>query len=140
MTRSLNGENRHDDGFATAVTRPILPSADFPATVAFYETLGFDVTGQWPDYLIISGPDGIQLHFWHKPDVNRWTNDVACWIGYPSVNAVRRRHAAWSQVRVPPPAQLNEPLEAGHLVEFQLIDLHGNLLRIGAVRETPSVT
>ena len=104
--------------------------------MVFYEPLGFNVLGRWPDYLIISGPDGIELHFWHDPDVDRWTNDVACWIGYPSVNAVQRRHAAWSRAPLPEPAQLNEPNDmTGHLVEFQLIDVHGNLLRLGAVKD-----
>lgn len=59
-----------------AVTRPILPSADLDATAAFYAPLGFDVVGRWPDeYLIITGPDAIELHFWHKVGVDRWTND-----------------------------------------------------------------
>lgn len=119
-----------------AVTRPILPSADLDATAAFYAPLGFDVVGRWPDeYLIITGPDAIELHFWHKVGVDRWTNDVACWIGYPTPDAVRRRHAAWAAAGVAPPA-LTEPGDiSGHLVEFQLIDLDGNLLRLGAPRE-----
>ena len=124
------------DAAPRAVTRPILPSADLGATAAFYAPLGFRVLGAWPrEYLILAGPDDIELHFWHKPDVDRWTNDVACWIGYPDPAAVRARHAAWAAVGVPAPARLNEPDGmAGHLVEFQLIDLHGNLLRLGALK------
>jgi hypothetical protein len=119
-----------------AVTRPILPSGDFDRTVAFFAPLGFEVAGRWEgDYLIVTGPDDIELHFWHKPGVNRWTNDVACWIGYPDVDAVLRRHAAWAAVPIPEPAVLNEPGDmSGHLVEFQLIDVFGNLLRLGAVK------
>lgn len=118
-----------------AVTRPILPSADLDATEAFYAGLGFAASGRWPEYLIVAGPDGIELHFWHNPGVDRWTNDVACWIGYPSVEAVHRRYADWSTRPLSPPAQLNPPDDmAGHLVEFQLIDLFGNLLRVGAVK------
>ena len=123
------------DALTTAVTRPILPSADLDATQAFYRTLGFDQSGRWPDYLIIVGPDEIELHFSHKPDADRWTNDVACWIGYPSVRAVYRRYEDWSVLPLLPPAQLNSPDDrASHLVEFQLIDIHGNLLRLGAVK------
>ncbi len=120
----------------TAVTRPILPSGELDVTIAFYAPLGFEVVGHWPgEYLILTGPDGIELHFWHKPDVERWTNDVACWIGYPDVDAVRQRHAAWAAAPVPEPAVLNEPDDRGeHLVEFQLVDVFGNLLRLGAVK------
>jgi hypothetical protein len=79
----------------TATTRPILPSADLHATTAFYEPLGFSVLGHWPEkYLILTGPDDVELHFWHNPLENRWTNDVACWIGYPTPEEVRSRHEA----------------------------------------------
>lgn len=54
-----------------AVARPILPSADLCATEGFYEVLGVDVPGQWPDYLIMVGPGEIELHFWPKPDATR---------------------------------------------------------------------
>ena len=120
-----------------AVTRPILPSGDLDRTAAFYAPLGFEVVGRWPaEYLILAGPDDIELHFWHKPDVSRWTNDVACWIGYPDVDALRRRHAAWAAVPIAEPATLNEPGDmSGHLIEFQLIDLFGNLLRLGTLKE-----
>jgi catechol 2,3-dioxygenase-like lactoylglutathione lyase family enzyme len=113
-----------------------MPSADLEATARFYEPLGFRVVGRWPqEYLIVEGPDEIELHFWYKHDVDRWTNDVACWIGYPDADAVRRRHDAWAQVPIPEPARLNDVADmAGHLVEFQLIDLHGNLVRVGAPR------
>jgi hypothetical protein len=118
-----------------AVTRPILPSGDFDETLAFYAPLGFSEVGRWPDYLIVTGPDTIELHFWHKPDVDRWTNDVGCWIGYPDVDAVLSRHAAWAAAPIPEPARLNDPGDmSGHLVEFQLIDTFGNLLRLGAVK------
>jgi hypothetical protein len=93
-------------GPSGAVTRPILPSADFNATAAFYGPLGFEVTGRRSDYLILVGPDRIELRFWLKPDVDRWANHVACWIGYPTVSAVRRRHAAWAAALIAAPAQL----------------------------------
>jgi len=121
----------------SAVTRPILPSSDLDGAAAFYAPLGFRVVGLWPgEYLILSGPDDIELHFWHDPSVDRWTNDVACWIGYPDVEAVLRRHAAWAEVPIPEPAVLNAPDDTtGHLVEFQLIDVFGNLLRVGAPKQ-----
>lgn len=117
-----------------AVTRPILPSADLDATVAFYGPLGFVSTGHWPrEYLILAGPDDIELHFWYRPTVDRWTNDVACWIGYRSTAELVARFEAWSSLGVPPLAHLRPPKDDGRLTEFPLIDLHGNLLRLGAL-------
>lgn len=116
-----------------AKTCPILPSADLAATAAFYAPLGFAQQGHWPqEYLILAGPDGIDLHFWHDPGVDRWTNSVGCWVGYPSAEEVRARHAQWAREPVPHPAKLTAPADNGRLVEFALIDLHGNLLRLGA--------
>ena len=122
-----------------ATTRPILPSADLRVTAEFYAGFGFQVLGHWPhEYLILCGPDDIELHFWLDPDVNRWTNDVGCWIGYPYADAVRARHAAWSRVAVPAPGDLKPITSVVHLIEFQLIDVHGNLLRFGAPAEAPA--
>lgn len=118
----------------TAVTRPILPSADLDATAAFYAPLGFAVDGHWErEYLILTGPDGIELHFWFNPGEDRWTNDVACWVGYPTAQQVHDRYRAWSATGVAAPADLRPPRDDGRLVEFQLIDLHGNLVRVGAL-------
>jgi hypothetical protein len=50
---------------------------------------------------------------------------------------VVRRHATWAGVGDPEPAELNDPDDMGeHLVEFQLIDVFGNLLRLGALEGT----
>jgi hypothetical protein len=120
-----------------ATTRPILPSADLAATAACYAPLGFREVGLWPEeYLILAGPHDIELHFWCNPRVNRWTNDVACWVGFDRAADVRRLHAAWSRAQVSAPARLNAPSSMGHLVEFQLIDLFGNLVRVGALAAT----
>ena len=120
-----------------AVTRPILPSADLATTSTFYDRLGFAEIGRWPEeYLIVADDRGIELHFWCNPRVDRWTNDVACWIGFTDEDDVHRLHADWAAVRVSKPAVLNPPTSIGHLTEFQLIDLHGNLLRVGAARSS----
>ncbi|HMO10285.1 MAG TPA: hypothetical protein PKB06_01985 [Actinotalea sp.] len=118
---------------AQATTRPILPSSDLDRTAAFYRPLGFTVVGHWArEYLILVGPDEIELHFWLSESVDRWTNDVACWVGYPSVDDVRARHAAWAVAEVPSPAELRAVGTVGPVIEFQLIDQDGNLLRVGA--------
>lgn len=122
-----------------ARTRPILPSADLAATAAFYRPLGFLETGRWPDeYLILAGPHDIELHFWWNRRVRRRSNDVACWVGFEQAADVRRLHAQWAAASPPPPAVLQPPTAEGHLVEFQLVDLHGNLVRVGAPVGTDS--
>ena len=126
-----------DEGGVRAITRPILPSADLGVTSDFYAPLGFREVGRWPDeYLILRGPHDIELHFWWNPRVDRWTNDVACWVGFERAADVRRLHATWSAASMPTPAKLNPPSAIVHLLEFQLVDLHGNLVRVGA----PAVT
>jgi len=121
------------DGPVRAVTRPILPSADLTVTAGFYARFGFVELGRWPqEYLILTDPHDIELHFWFNPDVTRWTNDVACWIGFDDPADALRLYAEWSSVAIAEPAVLNAPSQDGHLVEFQLIDVHGNLLRVGA--------
>jgi len=115
-----------------AVTRPILPSADLAATSAFYAGLGFVEVGLWPrEYLIVRDEHDIELHFWCQPEVDRWTNDVACWVGFADRAAVHALHDAWAARAVPDPAVLLPVTDKGHLVEFQLLDLHGNLVRVG---------
>lgn len=120
-----------------AVTRPILPSADLLGTAGFYAPFGFELTGHWADeYAVLRGPDSIELHFWYAPNVGRWTNDVSCWIGYPEASGVRARHEQWAAVDMTPPGQLTAPKDDGRLLEFQLIDLYGNLLRLGSPSPT----
>lgn len=117
-----------------ATTIPILPSADFDATAGFYALFGFDEAGRWPnEYLIIrhSGLD-IELHFWPNPHVDRWTNDVSCYIRFGSPSDALACHAAWADVDVPAPATLSAPQVTDYgAAEFALIDVHGNLLRLG---------
>ncbi|PJJ48157.1 hypothetical protein CLV56_4033 [Mumia flava] len=120
-----------------ATTRPILPSSDLERTSVFYADLGFTELGRWAgEYLIVRDDCDIELHFWYDLRVSRWDNDVACWIGFESPDAVRRLHARWSRTDLSQPAQLRAPETSDALVEFQLIDLDGNLLRVGAPRAT----
>lgn len=117
-----------------AVTIPILPSADFSTTTGFWSLLGFAETGRWPaQYLILRHPTlGIELHFWSDDDVDRWSNDVGCYVRFDSPEEASQVHADWRDVPVPEPARLSElQQDPGGSVEFQVIDLHGNLVRLG---------
>lgn len=116
-----------------AETIPILPSADFDLSASFWAGFGFVETGRWQDYLILRHRElAIELHFWLDTHVDRWTNDVACYIRFGSPEEAVARHDEWAEVTVPDPARLTPPrTEPWGGVEFHVIDLHGNLVRLG---------
>lgn len=116
------------------VTIPILPSSSFDATAAFYASLGFREHNRWPgQYLILRRADGIELHFWPKPNVDPKTSDSACYVRFDSPAEARALYDEWAKVELPPGARLHKPVETDYgMVELALVDPDGNLLRIGA--------
>jgi catechol 2,3-dioxygenase-like lactoylglutathione lyase family enzyme len=121
------------------VTIPILPSPDFDATARFYATLGFVERGRWPGYLIAVHRDGLELHFWRDADLDPSTNDVGCFVRFDTVGECRALYDAWDAATALPPAasgaipRLHAPrVEPDGSIEWALIDLHGNLIRLGA--------
>jgi hypothetical protein len=113
------------------VAIPILPSADFDATAGFYAPLGFAERGRWPgEYLILRRTDGTELHFWSKKDLDPARNDAGCYIRFAAAEGARALHESWAAVD--PRPRLHPPRETDYgLLEFALIDPHGNLLRVG---------
>ncbi len=111
---------------------PILPSSDFDATAGFYARLGFVEKGRWPGkYLILRGPEGIELHFWQKGGLRPKANDCACYIRFDTAAEARELHARWARLDLPE-GRLHAPVETEYgLLEFALVDPYGNLLRIG---------
>ena len=110
---------------------PILPSRDFAATWAFYESWGF---AQWYDdghYMLINR-DKVELHFFHHATHRPENSDHGAYIRPTDVDAVSDLLAA-----------LNLPQDAGFprfqpaedkpwgMREATLWDPDGNLLRIG---------
>ncbi|WP_125776481.1 VOC family protein [Antribacter gilvus] len=117
-----------------AITIPILPSADFDVTAEFWSGFGFAEIRRWPgDYLVLRHEGhSVELHFRQDEDVDRSTNDVACYVRFGTPDEARTAHAAWADVVVPAPAVLSEPrAEPWGAVEFHVIDPHGNLVRVG---------
>lgn len=118
----------------TATTIPILPSADFDRTARFWALFDFTEVGRWErEYLILAQAQlVVELHFWHHPGVDRWTNDVACFIRFDRLEEASVCHAGWADLTVPEPAVFNPPAtDPEGAVEFQVIDLDGNLVRFG---------
>jgi catechol 2,3-dioxygenase-like lactoylglutathione lyase family enzyme len=114
-------------------TIPILPSSDFDETVRFYERLGFAEQGRWPnEYLILQrAHDSFELHFWFCDSVDPKGNDVACYARWDTAAEARALHDEWAAVDVEP-GRLHPPTETDYgLLEFALVDAHGNLVRVG---------
>ena len=124
----------------TETAVPILPSRDLSETLAFYERLGFRTSGdQWQDwgYLIVAR-GGIELHFWHSPDVDPLTTDASCYVRVPDADQL---HAEWHQIGInSDPAtgsRLVPPKDTDYGIrEFALVDPSGNLLRVGSPATT----
>src|SRR6476661_1977865 len=96
-------------------TIPILRSADFDVTTSFWAGLGFTPRGRWEDeYLILRHEDlGIELHFWHDPSADRWTNDVACYVPFGTPGAAGAQHAPGGEGEGPGPGRLSPPPAEG---------------------------
>jgi hypothetical protein len=114
-------------------TIPILPSPNFDQTATFYAALGFHEHGRWPEeYLILARPkDGIELHFWFNPGVQPTRNDVACYIRWSRSTEAYALYDEWAAAPLGS-GRLREPSKTDYgLLEFALIDPHGNLIRVG---------
>src|SRR4051794_3064761 len=84
-------------GRMSARTIPILPSRHFDETARFYAPLGFAESKRWPnEYLILRRDDGIELHFWSNPKVERATNDVACYVRFDTAAETQALYDAWA--------------------------------------------
>ena len=113
---------------------PILPSRDIAETLYFYGRLGFTEGGGAPGSYVILTRGSIELHFWHDPSIDPLSTDFSCYLRVDDADAL---HASWAEVGVPSdPAtgsRLVAPVDTDYgLREFALVDLSGNLLRIGS--------
>ena len=114
---------------------PILPSRDLEATLTFYERLGFANRGAPPrewDYLIIGRGD-LWLHFTPAPDVDPLSTAAAC---YCYVEDAQALYDEWAPLVTPVPATGTRIIAPGTMPygmrEFAVVDLDGNLVRLGS--------
>lgn len=107
---------------------PVLPSANFRETTRFYtDFLGFMLTGQYPDYLILER-DNVSLHFWLCEDEGLFKIS-GCYIYIEGIEALYE--VCKKQGIVHPNSSLQK---TGYgIIEFAVLDVHGNLLRIGEI-------
>lgn len=107
---------------------PKLPMRDMAATRAYYvDQLGFTVSGQYPDYLIVER-DGMELHFFLSSELEPLTNDGQVYIRCRAIDAYYRSLLD-AGVRIHPNGALsNKPWGQR---EFALLDPDHNLLTFG---------
>ena len=109
---------------------PILPSLNLDETSAFYARLGFAEDSRWPDeYLIVARDDG-EIHFWACDDPEVAKNS-SCYVYVEDAAALYAEYLAQGIERMKPPEQTDYDI-----LEFSVIDPHGNLIRIGS--ESPA--
>ncbi len=112
---------------------PILPSRDLPSTLAFYERLGFEEGGHWPQEYLIVSRGSVGLHFFRCPELDPWSSIAGCYVYVEDADAL---HAAFLSLELPSegiPRLHGAPEETDYgLREFALVDPDGNLLRIGS--------
>jgi catechol 2,3-dioxygenase-like lactoylglutathione lyase family enzyme len=113
---------------------PILPSRDLVATRAFYERLGFQTPGWWPDtfggYAILRNGD-LAMHFFLFPEVSPLENYAQCYWRVGDVDTLYQQVLSAGLPASGTPrldALENKPWG---MREFAIIDPDGNLIRVG---------
>ena len=125
-------------GVVRAKTIPILPSSDLDGTTSFYSTLGFTEESRFPgEYLILNHPIGIELHFWLASHLDKATNYASCYVRFDSANQAQSLYDDWANSGLDSES-LRAPEDPGYnLLEFAVLDLDRNLVRIGGIIESP---
>jgi catechol 2,3-dioxygenase-like lactoylglutathione lyase family enzyme len=113
---------------------PILPSRSIADTVAFYTRLGFSGDAHELDqnYAILTR-DSIELHFFLHDTLDPAQCYAGCYIRVTDVASLYQAfaHSQWPQSGIPRMVPLED--KPWGMREFALVDLDGNLLRIGQV-------
>lgn len=115
---------------------PILPARDLVETRNFYERLGFETVGWWPDIfggyaILVRGQ--LEMHFFRYADLSPSDNYGQCYWRVDDVDGFYRavRSSLRADSNTP---QVKEPEDKPWGVrEFALGDPNGNLIRIGQI-------
>jgi hypothetical protein len=107
-------------------TIPILPSLNLDETAAFYARLGFAEDSRWDDEYLVVSRDEAEIHF-SSCDDPKICESSSCYLYVEDAAALYAEYLA----------QRIEPMEAPEptdydILEFSLVDPHGNLVRIGS--------
>ena len=117
-------------------TIPILPSRSIAATVDFYQRLGFKggAHDHDKDYAILT-KGSIELHFFKHPTLVPEDSYAGCYVRVVNVERIYQDFLASQLPQTGIPRV--DPLEnkPWGLREFAVLDLDGNLLRIGQIND-----
>ena len=113
---------------------PIMPARDLFETRAFYERLGFQAAGWWPNefggYACLVRGD-LRMHFFAFADISPEHNYAQCYWRVQDVDALYAElHAAGLPKSGTPRLGPLEDRPWG-MREFSIIDPNGNLVRVG---------
>jgi catechol 2,3-dioxygenase-like lactoylglutathione lyase family enzyme len=115
---------------------PILPSRDLTATATFYEDLGFERRSLWPDEYLILMRGEIGLHFFLSRAHDPATSDHGCYLYVEDADSLYAEFSALGLPAAGIPRLHGSPEDTDYgLREFAVVDLDGNLLRIGSFRD-----
>jgi catechol 2,3-dioxygenase-like lactoylglutathione lyase family enzyme len=112
-------------------TIPQLPTGNLDVTREFYGRLGFTERARWPEEYMILERDGLELHFWYSESVDPLKNDASCYVRFDTAKEAHDLYEQWTALGLGSD-DLRAPVETDYgLLEFALIDKHGNLIRLG---------
>lgn len=113
---------------------PILPCRSVSATVAFYKRLGFegDAHESNSEYAILQR-GAIELHFFTHKELIPAESSASCYIRVLDVESIYRSFLLIQLPRTGIPRMDTLENKPWGLREFAIIDLDGNLLRIGQI-------
>ena len=116
------------------ISIPILPAQNLAETREFYERLGFETPGWWPNefggYAILRRGD-LAMHFFRFPELSPLENYAQCYWRVEDVDALYRQvQTAGVPDSGLPRLDAVEDKPWG-MREFAIIDPNGNLVRVG---------
>lgn len=101
---------------------PKLASLDIERSLAFFERLGFERRGSYPDYGIVLR-DGVQIHFWLCTDP-RVPRETGCGVAVDGIDALYEDYSTLGVIH--PNGQLED--KPWGVREFSILDADGNLI------------
>ena len=113
---------------------PTLPCRSVSATVEFYRRLGFEGGAHESDsrYAVLRR-GSIELHFFTHKELEPAESSAGCYIRVSDVKSIHHSFAAGKLPRSGIPRMDSLEDKPWGLREFAIVDLDGNLLRIGQV-------